>query len=176
MKSPNLSIFLIILTFFTSGCMMLRPGAVKSGKHLYESYFMGNAGIQYFIKPITLKFKNENFFETDFTFKYLRNLNDSAVMNFSIKHENNLYKRIDTLLLANNNSTIHIISPTLLYNERLNHHYISRFSTKLTQREVRMLFANQNWVIRFGGVSFIPSEKTKKNINKLNDSVFKLFD
>ncbi len=156
--------------------MMIKPGAVKSGKHLYESYFMGNAGIQYFIKPITLKHTKKNIFETDFTFKYLQNLNDTAVINFSIKHENNLYKKIDTLLITNNQSSIHIIRPTLLYNERLNDHYLSRFSAKLTQKEVRMLFANQDWVIHLKDLSFIPSEKTKKNIDKLNIAVFKLFD
>ncbi len=175
LKNRNL-LLLNFLLLLTSGCMMIKPGSVKSGKNLYESYFMGNAGVQYFIKPIVFRDKSNSIFETDFTFKYLQNMEDSALMNFSIKDEYKVYKSIDTLLISNSNLTVSLYRHTLLYKEKRSKYYISRFSTKLTQKDLRLLFNDHNWVIRTKQYCFNPSKKTRKNIDKLNSSVFKLFD
>lgn len=169
-------IFFITITLLGSGCMMIRPGAVKSGKNLYESYFMGNTGVQYFIKPIHLKEKSNIIFETDFTFKYAQKIDDSAVMNFSIQHEENIYKKIDTLFLTNRSLIIKINNSKLLFNEKQNKYYVSRFSAKITQKDLRLFFADAKWKITLNQFNFIPSGKTIKNINKLNNYVFKLLD
>ena len=62
-------------------------GSGKGGKYVsYETYFINDSTIQYFIKP--LKFKNKDFiFEVDFTYREIHNEGDGVTSNFTIIHE-----------------------------------------------------------------------------------------
>lgn len=176
MTKKSKILFSIILSIFLSGCLMIKPGAVKSGKHMYETYFLGSAGVQYFIKPIALRGNESSVFEADFTFKYLKNLNDSSVINFSIQHKNNLYKNIDTIHFRNGKTAFNIVNSKLLFNEKPGKYYISRFSAKLTQKDLRVLFSSSDWDVRLDNISFKPTGRTRKNIAYLNSHVFYLLD
>jgi hypothetical protein len=170
-------IYSIIISIWISGCMLIKPVvAVKSRKSMYVTYFLGSAGIQYFIKPIALRGSSSSIFETDFTFKYLKNVKDSAVINFSIQHKKNIYKNIDTVYFKNSKIAIKITNSKLLYNEKPSKYYTSRFSAKLTQKNLKMLFSSNDWEVRLDNITFKPTGRTRKNIEYLNSHVFYLLD
>lgn len=173
---PYILISYIVLLLIFSGCLSIKPSASKSGKKYFETFYVGEEGTQYFIKPIS--FIDENLYEEliiDITFRYRNIIKDSAIVNFSIR-SSDIYKNVDTFKLSNKKIEIQTDRVELIYNEKNNKGYISRHSTKVSLNELKELFNNDDWLITVENSSKITNykanRKTIRVINTIRDRVF----
>ena len=168
----------IVLIFIISlsGCISIKPAAEKSGKSLFETFYVGEEGTQYFIKPLTFtNYSNEEKLNIDFTFRYKNEVKDSVTVNFSLL-SSNIFKSIDSFSFSNTTNKIISKNIKLLFNEKKNKLFKSRFSTKISLIEFNKMFVSNEWKITIFSPEFsstyIADKKTKKRINKLRDNVF----
>ena len=179
------SIFLfssIFLFFFLISCGGIKLAGGKSGKSLYETFYVGEEGMQYFIKP--LNFKNEKSkLLLDITFRHKDEVQDSATLNFSIKGQR-LIKQIDklTLFASTDNATFSVSSHNVeyIFAERDKKEFVSRFSTKVPLIELKELFEKSNWKINIkteeiSNQEYHSTSSTQKKIQTLNQNIFFIF-
>jgi hypothetical protein len=170
------SFILISLTF--SGCLSIKPSTTKSGKNYFETFFVGEEGTQYFIKPILFKDEKSNEdLILDITFRYRNEIKDSAIVNISIK-SSIIYKTIDSLKLSNKIIEIKSNKIELLFNEKNKTGFTSRYSTKFSLKEIKEMFNNDAWEVIIYNQNKIskykPHRKTIKAISTVRDRVFVL--
>lgn len=167
---PCLALFLL------SGCSALKTGVSGAGTRYYESFYVGAEGNQYFVKPISFRdlLKKETL-EVDLTFRYKRVLQDSAIINLSLKGPV-VYKAVDTLIIANPNSSARIGSLDLLFNERTRAGFTSRFTAKIPLTELKNMFILPEWTftVHQGGQQsvFRATKKTRKALSAIRDHIF----
>lgn len=169
-------LIIALLCFLLCGCFGVKPTTTKSGKHLFETFYAGAEGTQYFIKP--LLFSNQKPAEelaADITFRYKNEVRDSAIINFSIKSPV-IYKTIDSMKIANNDFHAVTSKITLLFNEKPAEVFVSRFTAKLPLHQVKQLFDNDGWEITIYSKAlsnqYRPSKGSQKAIETLKDKVF----
>lgn len=180
MKLPitrNLTLFILIsISFFLAGCLSIKPSGVKSGKNLFETFYVGDDGIQYFIKPLLFEnIQNKEEIHVDFTFRYKDKVKDSVIVNLSFQSYN-ILRIIDSLFISNANQRISSKNNKLLFNEKRKGLIISRFTTKFSLTEFSGMFDNNDWkIIVYKNKTydtFFSKSKTKKAIKKLQEMVF----
>ncbi|PKR81065.1 hypothetical protein CW751_05635 [Brumimicrobium salinarum] len=178
-KTKHLIVFLII-TFFISSCMSLKPGSSKSGKKYYQTFYVGDKGNQYFIKPMEFenkKLKNELFM--DFTIRYKDDINTTTTLNYSAKIED-IIREVDSLVISNSIHSVKQTQNDLLFNAREDDKFESRFSTEIILKELKLIFNDPNWKVELYAnskkYSFTPKRKTSKKIITLYNNVFVLFE
>jgi hypothetical protein len=179
-KKTILSSLTICICALLFSCGGMKPGGGKSGKSLYETFYVGEEGIQYFIKPLAFK-DDDSELLLDITFRHKDRVQDSATLNFSIRGSE-LIKQIDTLILSNSQLSSSITASNIeyLFAERTKRGYTSRFSTKLDLIHLEKLFENSDWTLNTDSKEilrkrYISTSSTKKNIEKLNQNIFFLF-
>ncbi len=172
--------FLVVLFFalvLLNGCLSIKIGGVKSGKNLYETFFVGEAGTQYFLKPFYFYNKQKESVIIDFTFRYKDVIKDSVMVNFTIKHAN-LFKTIDAAVINNDSMLCKLNNMVLLYNKKDGKYFLSRFSSKCALKDLDQLFLNDQWKIEVKSKlvtsQFYHNKKSRKKINKLNSELFVL--
>ena len=171
-----LSSILLLLMF--SGCLSIKPSTTKSGKNYFETFYVGEEGIQYFIKPILFKDeKSKEDLILDITFRYKNEIKDSAIVNFSIK-STIIYKTIDSLKLSNKDIEIKSENIVLLFNEKNKTGFTSRHSTKFGLKEIKELFNNDAWEVTVYNqnktAKYEPHRKAVRAINAFREKVFVL--
>jgi len=169
----------LVVLFSLTGCLSIKPGGKKSGKSYFETFYVGEGGTQYFIKPIVFSsIKKSEKINFDFTFKYKNEVKDSANVNFSIL-SNNMFKNIDSLTFKNTTHNFVIKDFKLLFNERNSKLFDSRFSTKISLKDLNKMFNSADWVIDVFKenvhYTYTTEKRTKKVIEKLQDKIFVLF-
>lgn len=180
-KMSNMKLYslLLIAIIGVTGCVSVKPSTTKSGKNLYETFYVGEEGTQYFIKPMSFESSKSNSEEKlllDFTFRYKDQIKDSTILNLSIKG-NLLYKKIDRMTIKNTNTDIEIKSVELLFNEKKSKEIVSRFTTSTSLLELKELFDQSSWQVSIftydnKELLFQPSRKAEKSIQTLRDNVF----
>jgi hypothetical protein len=172
--------FISIIVFFIlfSGCLSIKPSSSKSGKNYFVTFFVGEEGTQYFIKPILLKNeKSSDYLKVDMTFRYKNEIKDSTTVNISIQSAI-VYKTIDSLKLVNKDIEIKSTKIELLFNEKNKKGFISRQSTKFSLKETKELFNSDDWeMIVYNQnkvTSYKPHGKTSRAIHAVRDRVFVL--
>lgn len=175
-RSSNFKFILLML--ICSGCLSIKPAATKSGKKYFETFFVGEEGTQYFIKPIFFKGENsnENLF-LDISFRYRNEIKDSATVNFSIK-SSLLYKKIDSLSLFNKNNKIESDQVALLFNEKSKTGFTSRYSTRISLDRIKEIFNDDAWEMTIYNdnirTSYKPHKKSIRAVNAVRDQIFVL--
>lgn len=169
--------FILLLLMF-SGCLSIKPSTTKSGKNNFETFYVGEEGTQYFIKPVLFKDEKSNEdLILDITFRYRNEIKDSAIVNFSIK-SSIIYKTLDSLKLSNKDIEIKSDKVELLFNEKNKTGFTSRYSTKFSLKEIKEMFNNDAWEITIYNQNKItryePKRKTISAINAVRDKVFVL--
>jgi len=177
---PRLPILMILMMISLSGCFTVKPGAVKSGKNLYESFYVGEKGMQYFIKPLNFETnQKEQSFVVDFTFQYKDDLNEEVTVNFSLFSDDKPVKP-DSLLIKSKGNRITATKITSLYRQRKNGDFVSRYSSKAQLKNLHKIMGNNQWQVHVfesgTEVTYYPKRKTRKNIDKLYQNVFVLLD
>lgn len=166
----------IIISFFFFSCISLKSSKSSIGKKNYESFYVGEDGNQFFIKPVYFKNSQSNeLILVDFTFRFKNEIKDSAVINFSIIGPN-IYKNIERLLLSNTVMSIKTSTVNCLFHEKKGGDYISRFTAKVPLSELKEVYNDNEWIFDVTSkqieVKFIPTNKTKKAIKNLKENVF----
>jgi len=169
---------LILMLLLLSSCLSIKPSTTKSGKNYLETFFVGEEGTQYFIKPILfIDEKSSENLILDITFRYRNEIKDSATVNFSIK-SSTLYKTIDSLDISNKDNKIESDQLVLLFNEKSKTGFTSRYSTRFRLNEIKEIFNNDTWEITIYNqnkvTKYKPHKKTTRAINAVRDRVFVL--
>lgn len=171
----KIAYFLLLLLLFNS-CFSVKPSSIKSSENYFETFYVGEQGTQYFIKPILFKSKNSNDeLFMDFTFRYKNEIKDSVIVNFSVK-SSFIYKTIDSLMISNKNTEIKSNEVELLFNEKDKTDFVSRFTTKFSLKDITEIFDNNDWVLTINNqnqtTDYIPHRKAYLTINTLMDKIF----
>lgn len=188
--------FLSLLMLLLSSCISVKPGAVRSGQKYYESFFVGDEGNQYFIKPLKFTSSTDEMM-IDIVFRYNNELKGNATINYSITSDN-LYKTPGKLIISTPMQQYTLTDNKLLFNEKYDDKYLSRFSASMPLADVAILFNDIRWEVEMTGYSnainnntlgsdernlnvnhnlvvMKPTKKTQKVIQRLNSNLFVLF-
>lgn len=169
---------LYTLLLLLSGCLAVKPAGVKSAANLFETFYVGEEGTQYFIKPLSFyNIENKEEIYIDFTFRFKSEVKDSVMANMSIQSLN-LFKSIEGFSISNSASQLLTTDIHLLFNEKKGKFFISRFTTKFSLHDLNELFNDLTWSILITSNqlnnTYIPTKKTKKALKRLQDKVFVL--
>jgi hypothetical protein len=170
--------FILVGLFILSSCLSIKPGGVKTGKKLYETFFVGEEGTQYFIKPLLFSNQLNEELKLDITFRCKNEIKDSAIINISF-FSKEIFKIADSLKINNDGNDITLKQMKYMFSERNKEVYNCRFSVKVNLMAVEKLFDNNNWnlLLYKNGIStnYKTPKTTKKKIDKLNYEIFALF-
>jgi hypothetical protein len=161
-----------------SGCFGMKNSSVNSGKNLFETFFVGDDGIQYYVKPLLFTDVNKNRMMLDLTFRYKDTVKDSATVNISFMNTE-IIRDIDSLIISNNLISVQYKQFKYLFSERMRSDFNSRYSTKCPLVDLYKLFDQNNWILTVysKGVrsEYGTPQNTMKKIDKLKYEIFTLF-
>lgn len=177
-KILSIAIISICLAGLSTSCLKIKPNGTKSAKKYFETFFVGEEGTQYFIKPFEFANDNGEKILLDITFRYKDEVKDSATLTFTYYSED-LIKSIDSLSFSNPSMSLQANSIELLFNERDKDLIQSRFSSKVLLKDLVNLFDKSNWEIKLNSsdkpYSVSSNKKSDKIIEALNFEIFSLF-
>ena len=164
-----------------ASCGSVRPGAVKSARNLYETFYVGEDGTQYFIKP--LKFERPGDVQSelllDLTFRFRNEVRDTATLNFTIE-DDRLYRSVERFEIAHPGFAAKSADIELLYNQRAGDGFASRFSARLPMADLVKVFDSADWTLTVqsgeGEMRYLPVGKTERAVVRLQDGVFVVFE
>jgi len=171
---------LLLAAYFLSiiSCISIKPGGTKSGKNLYETFYVGEEGTQYFIKPLSFSGKNKVLLKLDFTFRYKVAMKDSAVVNISFLNTE-IIRCLDSVKIANGTNTMVFKKINCLFAEQKEKMYHTRFTAKGSLAELHKLFDKSNWNLtayeKNNSGIFTTPKATEKKIQKMKESIFTEF-
>ncbi len=167
-----------LLCFLSVGCGMLKPASTKTGKNLYETFFVGEEGVQYFIKPLTFENLEEEQLNIDMTFRYKNEVKGKSDIKMFVLSDK-VYKKMDSLLINNGQTQKIIKEVDFMFSEKTKKGFQSRFSTKISLADLQELFKGADWTIEAHQGNqkntFKTSLRTQKAINKLDEVIFVMF-
>lgn len=163
----------LLYIFLLNSCFSIKPGTTKSGKNLWEEFFVSPGVMQYFIKPLLFKCGARQFIP-DFTF---RNGGDSITVNFSITDTQNILVP-SKICFINSIDTVKLNSvKTLLFN-KTNKKLKLRMTGKIAHVEFSGLIKDNNWVITQSDSllirNYYPSDRTKASLKKIETNLYDL--
>ena len=174
-KSISLTFSVATLLAFTFSCGILSPNASR----LYESFYTGNSGTQYFIKPLEFSNSNSGKLKLDIVFRFNNTIqeSDSAIINYSII-SNELVKKIDSIRFSNGDVSLIASNNERLFMERERTQYRSRFSSSASLVPLVQLFPSNQWKIEVfhdeNEMVFTPTNTSARKIESLNFNLFEL--
>lgn len=169
------------LLFLITSCGGIKLSGAKSASSLYETFYVGEAGIQYFIKPLRFESVEKSSIETDFTFRVKKEIQptDSVTVNFSL-HSSKIIKNIDSLVIYSNGKRCILPYKEYIYTEKKGDSFVSRFSTKGELSSLETVLKNSDWKVLLyitnkESETFNTTKKTQNKITKINDNLFSTF-
>lgn len=169
-------LFVVLISTIISGCSLF--GGRNSVNDLTQTFFVGDEGTQYFVKPLTFESDDGNELLMDITFRYKDEIKDSAVINFTIETDV-LVKNPDLITISNNQDNFVTDKYELLFAEKEDKDFKSRFSIKIPMISLDKLIKNQNWVFTVdqGNLNFryFSASSTEDALKILNDDLFVIF-
>ncbi len=167
-----------LIALFLSSCISFKPNAKKSPKSLYTTFFVGESGTQYFIKPLLLKNVEKESILIDFTFRDKVSLDSNmATVNASLLLNHNI-KNVDSLLFRNNNYSITFNEIKVFFKEKKDDQILIRINSENLLANICKIFEDPNWHVEVYGnsskVQFESFKKTNKSITLLKSNVFDL--
>ncbi|MFJ1429910.1 hypothetical protein ACILE2_03780 [Capnocytophaga canimorsus] len=172
--------FLIIsLLFALQGCFSVKPGKTGNGKKLYETFYAGEEGNQYFIKPFELTdlARNEKSL-WDFSFRSKVSLQGESRVNFSLFTQLAVHK-IEKVSFSNKNTNFSNEQVSFMFIEKTKEGFLSRFTLNTDTENLKALFSDANWEITIkteqGDYTYTPDKAVIKKINTLDQTLFVLF-
>ena len=132
--------------------------SVFSQKNLIKSFFRGDNGIQYFIKPIVYQTSNKEKLSVDFT---LNVINDSVVK--IISNFSSLKNNMKKLIIGS--STYEVIK---LFDDYETKKIYSRYTFDLKYRDFKKLFLLEPIIINYN--KYFLKKSFRKRINLINEN------
>ncbi len=172
------NLFILGSLIILSSCLSIKPGSVKTGNKLFETFFVGEEGTQYFIKPLIFSNQLNEEIKLDITFRCKNEVKDSAIINISFFSKEN-FNIVDSLKINNESTDIVLKQMKYLFSERDKELFNCRFSVKGNLIDVKKLFNRSNWnlfLYKNGNtINYKTPKTTKKKIDKINYEIFSLF-
>ncbi|PTX01352.1 hypothetical protein C8P65_12111 [Capnocytophaga leadbetteri] len=175
-----LSLLLISLSISLNSCLGVKPATSGGGKKYFESYYVGDEGNQYFIKPLALVSEYEEAKATlDISFRSKESLQGTAQMNFSVYMPEAIHS-LKSVYLYVNNTSFELSDVKLLFVEREKNSFQSRFSTTIPAEKLKSIFNTSDWqlvIIKEKGKTykFDTASSSKKRIEAINSNLFTIF-
>ena len=132
--------------------------SVFSQKNLIKSFFRGDNGIQYFIKPIVYQTSNKEKLSVDFT---LNVINDSVVK--IISNFSSLKNNMKKLIIGS--STYEVIK---LFDDYETKKIYSRYTFDLKFKDFKKLFLGEPIIINYN--KYFLKKSFRKKINLINEN------
>ena len=132
--------------------------SVFSQKNLIKSFFRGDNGIQYFIKPIVYQTSNKEKLSVDFT---LNVINDSVVK--IISNFSSLKNNMKKLIIGS--STYEVIK---LFDDYETKKIYSRYTFDLKFKDFKKLFLGEPIIINYN--KYFLKKSFRKRINLINEN------
>ena len=132
--------------------------SVFSQKNLIKSFFRGDNGIQYFIKPIVYQTTNKEKLSVDFT---LNVINDSVVK--IISNFSSLKNNMKKLIIGS--STYEVIK---LFDDYETKKIYSRYTFDLKFKDFKKLFLGEPIIINYN--KYFLKKSFRKKINLINEN------
>ena len=152
-------------------------GGARTSKTLYETFYVGEGGTQYFIKPVTFEGTNSEV-KLDMTFRYKNEIKDSATFNFTIK-DGSIFKQVDSVIISDGTNKYNLDRTFLLFNEKMKKDFLSRYSSYLPFENLVELIKHDSWTITIYAnekvLVYNANKRTKKIFRKLNEQLFVIF-
>ena len=173
-------LFTIIIVFLSS-CLSVKPGGIKSGSSLFETFYVGEGGTQYFVKP--LEFENSEGdakIIIDFSFRhYEDSRKDTVITNYSLL-DDQIIRKVESFKIENTATKSSFRNNSLLFNEKSKEIFKSRFTSHIMLSELKGLFDNEDWKIEIAvagaKLHYFPSGKSRKIIPELQNELFVLIN
>jgi hypothetical protein len=160
----------ILPVFLLYSCFSIKPGTTKTGKNLWEEFFVAPGVMQYFIKPLVFQDHDRQFIP-DFTF---RNGNDSVSVNFSITDSRKVLLP-GKIYFRNSKDTLQVNALRTLIISNTDRKFKLRMTGKLAYNKFAGLFRDTNWSIFLSdsqnNKTYYPSDKTKASLKKIEISL-----
>ena len=175
-----LSLLLISLSISLNSCLGVKPATSGGGKKYFESYYAGDEGNQYFIKPLVLVSEYKEAKATlDISFRSKESLQGTAQVNFSVYMPEAVHSLKDAYLYVNDTS-FELSDIKLLFVEKEKNGFQSRFSTTVPAEKLRSIFNTSDWqlvIIKEKGKTykFDTASSSKKRIEAINTNLFTIF-
>ncbi len=167
MKNKRIYPFLFLfIVLFLMSCSPMRSSVKKGSVKLFETFYLGEKGTQYFIKPIYFEGTEKGKISMDFTFIYNGEINpiDSAIVNFSTFSGKN---KKNVLILRINDEEKELGQVKQLFQDAKQ----TRFSTRVSLIDLKAFFENEVKSIYFGE-KYMPKNTTLRKMQKINSAIF----
>ncbi len=171
---------LILLLWMAQACLGPRPASSPGGGSTYVSYFAGEEGTQYFIKPLEFKNSDGTKATVDVTFRSRDTLAPSAeaTVNISIFQPDDKPPRVPAKAwLQHESRRVMLRNPKRLLVSPQKRTVNNRFTSTCNARELKALFEAATFQLYMGEVEssegFVPTRKTKKKIAQTQAGVFR---
>ena len=180
MPSFSLQFFkylLISSILMMGGCLTVKPSTKKGRGKLYESFYVGEEGLQYFVKPLTFESQDGTQLLMDISFRHKADFVDSAIVNFSLFGEK-LSKQVESVEVKSGSGIFTLTNAQLLFVEKEKGMIESRFTSKANPDNLSQTFSNGSWQIKVnspkGEDVFLPINSSRKAIAILSENVFSI--
>ena len=171
-------IFVFGIIIALQGCLSINLAGVKSSGKLYETFYTGDGGTQYFIKPLPFKNEAKERLKIDLTFRNGGKIEDTVIVNLSLFNKG-LLKKIDSLSIDNGSFNLVIKSIHNLFREKNKDQFVERFTAIAALPGLTELFKKNKWNIRIYSqdslIQYTTPGATQKKLGKLNNDIFSLF-
>lgn len=169
-------LLLFMVCLLCSSCATIGTGSIRKK---YMSQFVGDEGIQYFIKPIAFEADDTSTLSADFTFRHGElNLNDTVMVNYTVRSKEKR-ARLKNFCICTPENTADAISTTTLYKEK-DKYFVTRYSSVFLYKQLREAYKNQSFDLKIitetSEVEYKPTAKSIKLIQALDESIFQLLD
>lgn len=182
---PKRIIFIILgcTLIVLQACFSVKPAATGSAGSAYESFFVGEEGVQYFIKPLVFKAsKSNNEIHTDFTFRYKDSIrqDDSVTVNYSI-YSSEIVNDLSYLAFNSGDKKISTTQTKRLFAEKRNKQFVSRFTSRIALSDMIVALRNDEVVFYTHHTNnsiheYKPTRKTRRALERLNNNLFVVFE
>lgn len=173
LKAKVLLLFCVIL----SSCASYKPQTTKAKAKLYETFFVGKEGTQYFIKPLNFENNEKENILFDFTFRCRKEIKGDAITNFTFVGNKNI-KQVDSLKISTPKESLTIRDINYLFSKKDKTEFSCRFSYNQKLTETVKLFQSDDWqVILFNeneSIKFTSQKSTQKKIKILRNEIFSM--
>jgi len=176
MKLNILNLFIIIVfTFGVTSC-----SNVKSYNDLYTSFFVGEDGTQFFIKPLEFfHLENDAKLDLDITFRYKDTIKDSVTVNLTL-YSTTFLKNIDFVEMIGEKQRIKSNNIKLIYIDKNTDLCENRYSVKFLLKDYLNIFQENNFSMNVNYLNYdniyLPDNSSNKKIRILNENLINLFN
>jgi len=111
----------------------------------------------------------------DLTFRHKTKIEGMVTANISIQTDSQL-KSINRIIISNVTHELVLDEMNFMFMKDSKKQFTSRFTTSIPLEDISKLFINEQWQIEIqltqGNELFYPAKRTKKIINKINQTIF----